>query len=34
VRVDAATPRTVRKGLLAGHGLVEALESDRRTEPR
>ncbi len=32
VHVEAATPRTARKGLLAGHALVEALEADRRTE--
>lgn len=34
VRVEAATARTARKGLLAGHRLVDALEADRRAEPR
>ena len=34
VRVEAATPRTARKGLLAGHALVAAVEADRRAEPR
>ena len=34
VRVEAATPRTARKGLLANQRLVDALEADRRTEPR
>jgi len=34
VRVEAATPRTARKGLLANQRLVDVLEADRRTEPR
>ena len=32
VRVEAATPRTARRGLLAGHHLTAALEADRRAE--
>ena len=34
VRVEAATARTARKGLLAGHALTAMLEADRRSEPR